>query len=336
MKTFYVLCSLFFSLSLNAQFSYSYAPAKWTTTLTPGSNGSVNTSGAPGSIIITGSDGAPANDMDVDYTITALASGPFSFSWSYHTNDTDADPQYDIAGVLINGIFTRLTSNTAGNINQSGSWSGSVTAGTVIGFRLSAIDNVFGNATFTISNFSPPGGVLPVNLLSFNAQKKNGSIQLEWITAAETNFSHFVVEHSATANNFTTLQSVKATGQTAPYTIIDKQPFPGTNFYRLKMVNDDGSFTRSKTILVNNDNPVSGISISPNPATNHFTIQMEAASASIETISIINAAGATVQQQKLSAEQGKNRFSINIAGLAKGVYFVQLMSSGATLQLVKQ
>jgi hypothetical protein len=336
MKTFYVLCSLLFCLSLNAQFSYGYAPAKWTTTLTPGSNGSVNSSGAPGSIIITGSDGASATNMDVDYTITAKASGPFSFSWSYHTNDSDADPQYDLAGVLVNGSFIQLSVNTLNLVNQSGSWSGTVTAGTVIGFRIRATDNVFGNATFTISNFSPPGGVLPLNLLSFNAQKQNSAIQLVWTTAAETNFSHFVVERSATADNFTTLQTVKATGQTEAYAIIDQHPLTGTNFYRLKMVNNDGSFTWSKTIAVNNANPVSGISISPNPAANHFTIQLEAASASLETVTITNAAGATVQQQQLSVEQGKNQFPVSITNLAKGIYFVQLMSSGTTVQLVKQ
>jgi hypothetical protein len=336
MKTFYVLCSLFLCLSLNAQFSYSYAPAKWTTTLTPGSNGSVNTSGAPGSITITGSDGPSAANMDVDYTITVKASGPFSFSWSYHTNDSDADPQYDIAGVLINGSFTQLSSNIAGNINQSGNWSGSVASGTVIGFRLRATDNIYGNATFTISSFSPPGGVLPLNLLSFNAQKQNSAIQLVWTTAAETNFSHFIVEHSATTNNFNTLEIVKATGHAGAYTTVDQHPSSGNNFYRLKMVDTDGSFTYSKTIAVNNANSVADISISPNPPANHFTIQLEAASASVETISIINAAGALMQQHKLSVEQGKNRFPVNITSLSKGIYFVQLMNSGTTLQLVKQ
>ncbi|HWI93105.1 MAG TPA: T9SS type A sorting domain-containing protein [Flavisolibacter sp.] len=336
MKTFYVLCFLFFCLSLNAQFSYGYAPVKWTTTLTPGSSGSVNASGAPASITITGSDGASATNMDVDYTITAKASGPFSFSWSYHTNDTDKDPQYDLAGVLINGAFTQLSVNTLNLVNQSGSWSGTVTAGTVIGFRLRATDNVFGNATFTISNFSPPGGVLPVNLLSFDAQKQNTAVQLVWTTASEKFFSHFIVERSATANDFSTLQTIKATSGAEPYTAIDQHPLPGTNFYRLKMVDDDGTYTYSKTIAVNTANSVSAISISPNPAANHCTLQMEAAAAASETIIIINATGSIVHQQKLYLQTGTNHFLIDISGLAKGIYFVQLKNSSAVLQLVKQ
>ena len=335
MKIFYVLCCLFFCLSLNAQFSYGYAPAKWTTTLTPGSSGSVNASGAPASITITGSDGASATNMDVDYTITAKASGPFSFSWAYHTNDTDKDPQYDLAGVLINGAFTQLSVNTLNLVNQSGNWSGTVTAGTVIGFRLRATDNVFGNATFTISNFSPPGGVLPVNLLSFDAQKQNTAVQLVWTTASEKSFSHFIVERSADPNNFMILQTIKATGSTEPYTAIDQHPLQGTNFYRLKMVDDDGAYTYSKTIAISTGNSVSAISISPNPAASRCTLQMEVASAASETISIINTAGSIVHQQELYLQTGTNHFSIDISGLAKGIYFVQLKNSSAALQLVK-
>lgn len=336
MKTFYVLCSLLFCLSLNAQFSYSYAPVKWTTTLTPGSNGSVNSSAAPASITITGSDGASATNMDVDFTITAKASGPFSFSWSYHTNDTDKDPQYDLAGVLINGAFTQLSVNTVNLVDQSGNWSGSVTAGTVIGFRLRATDNVFGNATFTISNFSPPGGVLPVNLLSFDAQKQNAGIQLAWTTAAEKSFSHFVVERSASANNFSTLQTMKATGQSQPYTTLDEHPFPGINFYRLKMVDNDGGCSYSKTIAVNTGTAVSNMAVAPNPAVNSFTLRLQSVSASSETVRIMNAAGTIMQQQNIFLQAGTNQVVVDIAGLAKGIYFVQLMSSGTTLQLLKQ
>src|SRR6476661_3156192 len=92
---FALLCIV---LNAHAQFSGNYAPAKFTTTLTPGANGSVNASGAPASITITGSDD-PTNTsnvtMDVDYTARAAASGIMKFDWSYHTNDSYNDPQYD-------------------------------------------------------------------------------------------------------------------------------------------------------------------------------------------------------------------------------------------------
>jgi hypothetical protein len=335
MRAFYILCLLFFCASAKAQFSYDYAPSKWTTFLTPGSNGSVNTAGAPNSITITGSDGASATNMDVDYTITAMATGVLSFSWSYHTNDTDEAPQYDIAGVLVNGTFTQLTDDTPGNINQTGSFSTSVTAGNTIGFRLRATDNVFGNATFIISTFTSPATTLPVKLLSFTALKQNAAVQLVWSTAFEKDFSHFVVEHSADAINFSSLRIVKAGAQNGQYNLVDEHPFSGTNFYRLKMVDNDGSADYSKIMAINMEG-ILQFTILPNPARDQLMFYLNTSSVFTERVSITNMAGVVVAEQNISLSEGINHHRINIASLAKGIYIIKLQTSGVSAQVIKQ
>jgi hypothetical protein len=335
MKAFYFLCFLLLCYSSKAQFSNGYAPSKWNTLLTPGSNGSVNTTGAPNSITLIGSDGAEATNMDVDYTITALATGLFSFSWAYHTNDTDADPQYDIAGVLVNGTFTQLTNNTPGSINQTGNYSTSVTAGTVIGFRLRAVDNIFGNATFTISSFSSPGGTLPIKLLSFTGQKQKAIVELAWASSSEINFSHFIVERSGDAANFYSLLTLQAGSNNGQYHLVDKQPLSGTNFYRLKMVDSDGSTSYSKTITINMESVVV-FAVSPNPASEHLTVRINAASAFNETLVITNMAGVTVARQNLSLSKGINYRKVKLSDLAKGIYIAQLQTSGFATRFIKQ
>lgn len=336
MKCIYLFCILLSCLSSEAQFKFGYAPSKWSTALSPGSTGSVNTAAAPTSITITGSDGVQANNIDVDYTITAVASGPFSFSWSYHTNDSDKDPQYDRAFVLVGGTTTQLSANTLNLVDQSGTWSGSATAGAVIGFRLRATDNIYGNATFTISNFSPPGGVLPVNLLSFTAQKQNTSVVLAWQSAAETNFSHYLIQRSTDGVSFNNLQKVTAIGENKTYKVVDAHPAPGNNYYRLKMVDNDSAATYSKTINLDMGYRGLAFSIAPNPAKDVCTVRINAASSFAETISITNAAGAIMSFEKIRLHEGVNEKQINIAGLAKGIYWLSLQTSGCTLQLVKQ
>src|SRR5215210_4229238 len=98
-----------FVFTSEAQFNGSYAPSNWTTTLSASSNGTMDITDAPNSITLTGSDGASSPNVDIDYTITAVSSGIWSFNWSYHTNDGDAIPAFDIAGILINGVFTQLS-----------------------------------------------------------------------------------------------------------------------------------------------------------------------------------------------------------------------------------
>ena len=66
-------------------FAGPYAPANWTQSI--GGDGSINTSGAPGSIILNGSNN-DSGDQDVDFTITAPAAGTVSFDWSFSTNDS--------------------------------------------------------------------------------------------------------------------------------------------------------------------------------------------------------------------------------------------------------
>ena len=62
---------------------------------------------------------------------------------------------YDPFGYLLNGAFTKLTSD-GGGLTQSGSASFSVLSGDVFGFRQNTWDSIFGRASTTISNFNGP------------------------------------------------------------------------------------------------------------------------------------------------------------------------------------
>ena len=132
------------------QFSGPYAPGNWSFTANGGS-GSVNTGGAPASIMLTGNDAGGTN-VNTDFTIVAAATGNLSFSWLYNTVDTGT---YDSAYYLVNGVETFLANNTtpgaAGAVGPI-----AVTAGQVIGFRVRSADGAFGPADLTISNFSGP------------------------------------------------------------------------------------------------------------------------------------------------------------------------------------
>ena len=132
-------------------FADSYAPANWTQSI--GGNGSIDTSGAPGSVKLTGSDDGSGISANVDFTITASAPGTVSFDWSYNTADF-CGPFCDPFGYLLNGKFTLLTPYSGDT--KSGSASFSVLSEDVFGFRQASTDSDFGRATTTISNFNGP------------------------------------------------------------------------------------------------------------------------------------------------------------------------------------
>ena len=168
-------------------FQDQYDPANWTEDRTPGSNGVVDTSAAPDSITITGSDEGecnpdiiidangllrPENHDDLncvtDFTIQMQCDGTVSFDWDYETDDS---PFFDIFGYLLNGDFTILTDHDGGTTPDSGSESIPVEAGDVFGFRMDATDDCCGEGITDISNFIAPtcmvgGKLIPVEASS--------------------------------------------------------------------------------------------------------------------------------------------------------------------------
>jgi len=140
--------------------------SNWTTAISAG--GSVNTSGAPSTIVLTSSNTGTGNSQSVLFTIAAADSGLFSFNWEYFTRDIgflpiQPPPFFDPA-FYFNGVLMQLTNNV-GAASQSGSVSVGVTAGDTIGWQINAIDDRFGSADLTITNFSAPApdgnGVVP-------------------------------------------------------------------------------------------------------------------------------------------------------------------------------
>jgi hypothetical protein len=132
-------------------FSGYYAPGNWTLTNTGGStDGHVDTSGAPASIVLHGGASQSGTPGDTDFTIAAGGSGTLSFHWSYFSTDSGT---YDSAYFLQNGVPTFLADNSS---QGQGDFTISVTAGQIVGFRVHSADNLFGDGELTVSNFSAP------------------------------------------------------------------------------------------------------------------------------------------------------------------------------------
>jgi hypothetical protein len=134
-----------------ADFSGPYAPANWTFQNTGGStDGSVDTSGAPASITLTGGNSQSGTPGDTNFTIAAVASGLVSFHWSYSSVDSGT---YDSANFLLNGKPTFLADNGS---QGSGDFSMTLSGGDVFGFNVHSADNLFGAGVLTISNATFP------------------------------------------------------------------------------------------------------------------------------------------------------------------------------------
>lgn len=196
--------------------------------------------------------------------------------------------------------------------------------------KIQSVGNIFfdiSDKDFSIAN------ALPVSWLSFTAEKSGSrNALLNWSTANEINNNHFEVERSADGIAFTKISNVAAGNNpnaVQHYSYTDNNIKTGTNYYRIKQVDNDGKFTYSKTASVTID--ASGISwsLQPNPASTKTTIVFNNNFTSVD-ITINDANGRQVYKNKLSAVNANQTFDINVSSFAKGVYLVTINTGNET------
>jgi len=109
-------------------------------------------------------------------------------------------------------------------------------------------------------------GALPVRLISFSGQAFESAIQLQWEAVDASNFSYFEIERSSNTKSFEAIGSVYYEHQKQSYSLLDSLPLLGMNYYRLKMVDLDGSKGYSKVISLKNTHQTSGYAFLENPS----------------------------------------------------------------------
>ena len=222
---------------------------------------------------------------------------------------------YAVNADLGNGNFVAALS-TDGNASV-----GSLQAGSVYHF-----------AVYEFNGFNQPlylspaaifsastSGSLPVKLTDWNAMYSNGKVSLSWVTEQEINSSHFLVERSIDGINFQQVARIEARGNSSIQSVYhaeDKIPFNGRSYYRLKMIDLDGTFSLSaiKTIVINE----TATSFIQNTLVQQTIFLKKPASSDLRW-SIVNSAGQVVKQGLIS--KGQN--SLSASSLPTGKYWIR-------------
>ncbi|MEQ1678237.1 MAG: LamG-like jellyroll fold domain-containing protein, partial [Chitinophagaceae bacterium] len=168
---------------------------------------------------------------------------------------------------------------------------------------------------------------LPLKLGDFTAAGKPAGIQLNWETITEQNTSHFEIEKSTDGINFSYLGRVTAAGNSTDkrtYSFTDVNPAPGTNFYRLKMADLDGTFTMSRVIAVKNGSNLVTMELFPNPASDVLQVQLPSAKKETVTLSITDGMGRNIYTRSVQLNEGNNAVSIPVLQLTRGMYYLVL------------
>jgi hypothetical protein len=190
------------------------------------------------------------------------------------------------------------------------------------------------NLSFKGISFTPGSNILttlPLDLISFNAKNENGGVLLSWLTDNEYNVQSFNIERSNNGDLFEIIGTVPAKNIKGRmnYSFIDKSMSSGIAYYRLKIIDNDGTIKYSKINAVKglSDDDNESLVIYPNPVTAELVMKHPKASIGA-TISIIALNGKVMITKKVPTENKETK--LNLSSLSVGTYIVKY-SDGSTL-----
>ncbi|MEL7424575.1 MAG: T9SS type A sorting domain-containing protein, partial [Bacteroidota bacterium] len=154
----------------------------------------------------------------------------------------------------------------------------------------------------------------------------------DWSTASEEDNDYFVIERlHPDQQKFIALGERAGNGTVAitqNYAWIDRAPLSGTNYYRIKQVDFDGSFSYSETIAVNWEGK-DLVQLFPNPASDQVQLRLNRLWEDDLQIVLTNSLG---QQHILTSTAfGDYERSIDVSSLRSGVYYLQIRSSAQVI-----
>ncbi len=200
--------------------------------------------------------------------------------------------------------------------------------------------SVSGNNTaddFATSSIEVIAGVVPLSLTNFSATLKNCQPQLNWTTESEINTDRFEIERSnANGSDWKFIATVSANGNSSSkidYSYADKDFIVSSEkvFYRLKMIDKDGSYKNSKIIPVLGNCKTANVLVYPNPVQDgKLFISLTGTNGIVEaTLSSIS--GQVILKNKIT--NGTNY--LNVLNIADGIYVLNIKDTNGVDKNIK-
>ncbi len=180
--------------------------------------------------------------------------------------------------------------------------------------------------------------VLPVELSSFEGKADGCEVDLFWETSNENGFSRFDIERSEDGQRFETVETIEGIGgdYLLSYSYTDDLA-NRANYYRLKMIDLDGTFEYSKVITVNTncDNAKEEkILVYPNPIGNDnslLRVSFHTEKTKDVYLLITNALQQSVKKIPVRIEKGQNIVKVDVKDLPGGLYYITLLDKGSVI-----
>ena len=190
------------------------------------------------------------------------------------------------------------------------------------------IDNTKANFRLTFG-----GEALPIKFQSFTGTSSAGYNSIKWAIAEDANIAKITLEKSADGLHFNAYENYTGKGFNA-YTVKDNTPYAQTSYYRLIVVNLDGSKAYSNIISVKGTEKLS-INLFPNPVRNTINLQFSAIQDLGKVyLKLFDGLGREIAVKAAIIEKGVSVTQLPAINLAKGYYHLVVLDKDS--QIIKE
>ncbi len=164
------------------------------------------------------------------------------------------------------------------------------------------------------------GAPLKIKLADISASNHGKVNEVSWATQTEEAGDRFQLERSSDSRSFTAMATVAAKGAApARYAYTDAQPFAGTTYYRLLMIDKDGRKQYSKVVAAEMKATGFALQVFPNPVGNELTIKAAGVNGKGQ-VQLTDAVGRLVGQYTMD---DSGILKIQMTNLAPGIYLLR-------------
>ncbi len=180
------------------------------------------------------------------------------------------------------------------------------------------------NKTGTVTS----GVVLPVRLISFTGTATaDCMMNLNWKTADEFNVVRYEIEVSSNGMNFAKIgEQIALRNATNDYTFVTPDNVRAYSYFRIKIVESDGSYSYTSTVNLETKCPLEfGVIYSPVPFQDNLNIRVQLGISTEVVIVLANSVGQIIKKEKRSLARGINNINwSNMNQLAAGTYIISV------------
>jgi hypothetical protein len=160
-----------------------------------------------------------------------------------------------------------------------------------------------------------------IELLDFKAALNDQKVDLLWRIADTKDVNHYIIERSTDGKSFDFLKKHDKTDLFSQ----DETPQYGVNYYRLKIVENDGEVTYSPIKSIDfRKSQMLDIKVYPNPTTDILNIQFNSETTQAVDFELFNVVGQLVHSYQLAGKMGSHQLFLRTGAFPKGLYSLRI------------